>query len=297
MAITIPLAEFFLQEHVIRPIGGRMLTLGRQTISITEAQLRQLLSAYKLPQPDGSLKLDTLTVQSAHGEGYISDGAFFRAFCGQAPQVLDVTDYEGATVLHDMCQPVPAALAGKFDFIFNGSILDNVFDPAMALRNMSRMLTPGGRVMHIEMASRLAFEYLIHGADWFLDYYVFNGFADCKVYVVLFDDVDALMHGPWEVFAYFPKPDGEVFNLKDLIKAHAAIVVVAEKGTGSTTDASPVQYHYRGSEHHAQWQQKYQAMTQGAKRPFYGFGQPNWQPTGSEAGFASCGKAGQLGKQ
>lgn len=293
MAITVPLAEFFFQEHAHRPITGRFLTLGRQTISINEAQLRRMLKTYGIAQPEGAMEMDTVTVQSAHGEGYITDSAFFRSFCGMVPEVLDVTNYEGATILHDMCTPLPDALEGQFDFIYNGSILDNVFDPAMALRNMSRMLAPGGRVMHIEMASRLAFEYLIHGGDWFLDYYVVNEFADCKIYVVLFKDVNGLMHGPWDVYAYFPHKDGRAFNFKDLVTEHAAVVVVAEKGKASTYDRSPVQQHYRAPHHHDEWVRKYTAMMTNNPRRFYGFeGRPAWNPHGSEAGFAKCGRAG-----
>jgi SAM-dependent methyltransferase len=60
-------------------------------------------------------------------------------------ETMDVSDYEGATILHDMNEPVPEALHGQFDFIFDGGTIEHVFDVATALKNVFHMLRPGGR--------------------------------------------------------------------------------------------------------------------------------------------------------
>jgi hypothetical protein len=103
-------------------------------------------------------------------------------------------------------------------------VLDNIFDPAQALRNITELLALNGRVIHIEMASNLAYEYLIFSTDWFLDFYVVNDFADCRVYVCTFKSVEELLYGPWEVYAYLPSPDGHASSLRHLGYEQAVVV-------------------------------------------------------------------------
>src|SRR5688572_28944649 len=96
---------------------------------------------------------------------------------------LDVTDYERADIVHDLGYSVPDTLHERFDFIYNGGCLDNMFNPGMAMINFSKMLRPGGRVVCMEAASSWCAPYIIYSPGWFSDYYVANGFADCKVYL------------------------------------------------------------------------------------------------------------------
>ena len=248
MTISAPLIELFVQEHQFRPWRGRLLTLGRQTILVDAARLQTLLTGYGIAWDPTLATYDSTTVQAvqAPGKEYVTDAAFFKSFAPEASlDVMDVTDYEGANLIHNLCEPVPKHFCETYDVIFNGSILDNIFDPAQALRNMSRMLKSGGRVIHIEMASNYAYEYLIYSTDWFIDYYTLNDFRDCRIYVCTFKDGDELMNGPWDVYAYMPKPDGDAYSLRQLGSQQAVVVVIAEKGESSRFDANPVQWCYR----------------------------------------------------
>ncbi|RID93869.1 methyltransferase domain-containing protein [Gemmobacter lutimaris] len=62
-----------------------------------------------------------------------------------AMESLDFSDYEGATILHDLNHPVGEALEGQFDFIYDGGTLEHVFNVPVALQSVFRMLKPGGR--------------------------------------------------------------------------------------------------------------------------------------------------------
>lgn len=248
MTITAPLIELFLQEHKFRPWRGRLLTLGRQTILVDAMRLQSLLSGYGIGWDPAQATYDSKTVQAlqAADSKYVTDTTFFKSFTPEASlDVMDVTDYEGANIIHDLCEPIPQNLCGTYDVIFNGSILDNIFDPAQAMRNMTRMLAPGGRVIHIEMASNYAFEYLIYSTDWFLDYYVLNNFRDCRIYVCTFKDAEEMVNGPWDVYTYMPKPNGDAYSLRSLGYQQAVVIAIAEKGEDSRFDANPVQWCYR----------------------------------------------------
>lgn len=71
------------------------------------------------------------------------------------------------------------------DFIVDGSTLDNVFDPAMVVRNFADILRPGGRLITTNVFGNYHEPYVILPPLWFLDYFVANAFADCKVYILV----------------------------------------------------------------------------------------------------------------
>ena len=76
----------------------------------------------------------------------ISDESFFGAFSTANYEVADISPYEAADYIFDICEGVPDDMIGQFDFIVDGGSLDNVFDPLSMLRNMAKMLKPGGRM-------------------------------------------------------------------------------------------------------------------------------------------------------
>ena len=290
MGLPAPLINFFLKENQYMPISGNLLTLGRQTILCSPQNLAKKLKQFNIRWDLASATLDRTTTQALSSkECYIDDNSFFGSFGKINLNVLDITNYEGATIIHDMSLPVPNELKNKYDFIFNGSILDNMFDPAQAMRNITEMLSSNGRVLHIEMASNLAFEYVIFSVDWFLDYYVVNDFLDCTVYVCEFKDVDSLCRGPWRIFYYNPKADGTAFSLKSLNLTQAVVVVIAEKKPESTSNKSAVQWCYRNDELKKNFVAKLQRMKR--TRPIYNFSSNKNmdQKMCENEGFLDCG--------
>jgi SAM-dependent methyltransferase len=59
-------------------------------------------------------------------------------------EALDYSPFEGAQHIHDLNHPVPDALRGQFDFIYDGGTIEHVFNVAQALENVFVMLRPGG---------------------------------------------------------------------------------------------------------------------------------------------------------
>jgi hypothetical protein len=96
---------------------------------------------------------------------------------------IDHSDYEGAQLLIDLNQPLDSKHEGIGEFIFGGSVGDNVFDVGTYLRNISRLLAPGGRFICHETGRNTHDPYLVFTPSWFFDYFGVNGFSDCKLYV------------------------------------------------------------------------------------------------------------------
>jgi SAM-dependent methyltransferase len=242
------MARFIIREGKHSPIRGSVLLIGRQTVFLTPERFSALMREEGM-QIDSALplSLDTST-QSGAGRGFISDACFFKAFGAATVAAIDVSDYEGAEIVHNLDLPIPAHLEGKFDFICNGSVLDNVFNPIMGLGNISRMLAPGGRVIHFEHASNAVNNaYLQFSPNWFFDYYVVNRFADCKAYIALFHD----LYGSWDFYACLHEGAQKPRLFRSARFAMTA--VIAERAPDSTWDRHPVQGQYRSRENWAEY--------------------------------------------
>ena len=251
MGIPRQLASVILREHRHRPIQGSILSIARQTLYMNAEGALDLvhreLGFRPKVHPEG-LDRDLLT-RGAREKELITDRAFYSLFSEARYHCLDVSAYEGADIVANLCSPLPRELQGRFDFIINGSCLDNIFDPAMALRNMSRLLKPGGRILHFERASRRHHVYVAFALSWFHDYYAINDFADCQAYLVQWDS--NLLESRWDIYRYAPviEQDGRLtyFGQEGYYYPHrdAHALVIAEKGEHSTWDRSPVQFEYR----------------------------------------------------
>jgi SAM-dependent methyltransferase len=252
MGIPSQVARLILREHLYRPITGKLLSIGRQTVHLTPRQAKALVEAelgIRLDVDPLTLEVDTST-RGARERGLISDRAFFSLFSDATYHCLDQSNYEGADIVFDLCsQRVPSALEESFDFVIEGSTLDNVFDPAAAIRNLTRVTRPGGRLLHHNRASRRHNVYVAFALSWFHDYYSVNEFADCQVYLAQWDAEQ--LTSRWDFYRYCPlrEHDGvlEFFGQDTWYYPwrHAHAIVIAEKGSRSTSDKHPIQFEYR----------------------------------------------------
>lgn len=247
MAIPQPLAEFICAEHHWQALPKKILLLGRQTMPFNEESLRQLGKKWGLEPIDVQSDNYTTSAINNTDDSFVTDECFFRMLGVNEIHALDHSDFEGADIIADICKPLPEELEGQFEFIFNGSTLDNVFDTAMAIKNIGRLLKPGGRVIHIETATTTRFSYNAISPSWFFDYYAVNGWSDCKIYMGAAGDFSRLISEPWAMLAFNPaysrKPNAFTCDLGNQLGVQ---VILAQKGFESSSDKIPIQAHYRG---------------------------------------------------
>jgi SAM-dependent methyltransferase len=265
MGLSCGAVEIIIQEHLYRPLEGKVLLIGRQNTDIPPKAMINLLKLYGLSprvplviEKPGSLEHDVRTLKRETQR--IADISVFHALADCQVMALDVSDYEGAEVIHDMNTPVPDSLKDQFDFIFDGSCMDNIFDGPQVLRNMSAMLRPGGRMVLYNASNSARTGYLQYSPDWFIDFFAINNYADCKIYVHEFleghEDVPGT--GP---ASGLPPQNGAFWHFDPLVvyhgqkgyqnseisdEGHRYVYVVAEKAEDSTSTAAPCQMHYRG---------------------------------------------------
>lgn len=264
MGISAHLALMLLQEHKYKPITGRVLFIGRQTFNMDIDHAAALVESTLGSSRDVTASvLDTRTrasKQEAKGveENLISDKSFFSLFSDAEIVAVDVTDYEEADIIHDMTQPLPDHMIGAYDFVINGSCLDNIFDPAAAQRNFGRCLKSNGRLFQVECGSSFSSAYVMFSPEWFYDFYLYNHWHDAKIYVCRTGEHQAgLQHtsSPWDI--YYWNPIRKFFDQKKQeesvayktkarwIQGLEMIVSIAERGENGTVDQAPIQAAYR----------------------------------------------------
>jgi hypothetical protein len=132
MGIDIHSADFLRSQTKRGLILGRLLTLGHQSVSMDREYYRSLLASLGVPCQNSIFADD-----------------FFRALGAKSVDVMDLSDYEGANILHDLNEPVGNDLLEKFDCVFDGGALEHVFNLPQALKNCLEMVRVGGHFMSI----------------------------------------------------------------------------------------------------------------------------------------------------
>jgi SAM-dependent methyltransferase len=151
MGVTAPIAEFLVEARLAGGPLGRTLTLGHQALFVSPRRLQRLLADNGL-WPEGTPR-EAFLASFTGATAYVDP--FLRALGASEVDVLDVSDYEGAQVLHDLNEPIPDGLKGTYDTVFDGGTLEHVFHYPTALRSCMELLRPGGRLVTTVVANQV----------------------------------------------------------------------------------------------------------------------------------------------
>ncbi len=241
MGLVPEIMKFIVNEHLRKPLLPKILSLGRQNIYATLDEAITLMQA--LGHTPHNIIYDTSihTAIPGHDKKYISDTTFFKMLAGPdiLLEALDISDFEGADIVHNMNFPIPEAMRGKYSFIIDAGTSEHVFNLPQSLNNISDMLETGGRVMHILPCN----QYVNHGfyqfsPTTFFDYYATNGFSDVRVTTVA--------HSTENIFSQLIPL--EIIPVSERIVTPAEYsltqIVTAVKTQVSTNSQSPVQSEY-----------------------------------------------------
>lgn len=128
----------FLRYAKDRKFFGDTLTVGRQGLHVVEKVVKDLI------KPKSTYKND------AYCESLLTE--YFGA---TSVQSIDHSDYERATHIHNMNEPIPQNLRSKYDTVIDGGCLEHIYNAPQALNNCSQFLRPGGQIIHMLPANNL----------------------------------------------------------------------------------------------------------------------------------------------
>jgi SAM-dependent methyltransferase len=139
MGLDINAVQFLIAARKEGVEFGDVLTIGRQDLNVYPAKMRAELGKHGYPTD--------AFAEGAKDTGYAEP--VFRALGAKKVSSLDVSDFEGAEVVHDLNKPLPEQFKERFDLVYDGGTLEHVFNFPLALQNCMEMLRPGGMLfMH-----------------------------------------------------------------------------------------------------------------------------------------------------
>lgn len=169
MGIDLPAFEFLLKAHTEFGDFGSTVVLGRQRLLMRNeaerARFGPVLARYR---PD--LSLDDIADENVD--------RLIAALGGTPYQVMDNSAYEGAEVIHDLNEPLPAGLKGKFDTVIDVGTLEHVFNIAEAMKSMADAVAVGGQFLCLNIANH----HLGHGFWQFSPEVFFRTFCPAHGY-------------------------------------------------------------------------------------------------------------------
>jgi SAM-dependent methyltransferase len=125
-----------------------VLTIGRQWLHIRERELRRLLRRHGISLSARQTR-EFFTAEKGYCEPLL------KLLGAAQVDSIDASSYEGASIVHDMNQPLPEAHRDKYSMVIDGGSLEHVFDYPTALRNCMEAVAPGGHFVGVTPANNL----------------------------------------------------------------------------------------------------------------------------------------------
>ncbi|GAB4520528.1 MAG: hypothetical protein Tsb0013_24120 [Phycisphaerales bacterium] len=192
--------------------GERACTLGRLNLHVSPADCKMMCSRF------------------GYDEGYerwlnpkpVYSDDLFRMLGSTDVHTMDVSDYEGAAITHDLNTPLPSEHDQAYDTVFDGGTLEHVFNFSEALRSAMRLVKVGGNFFtHQVMNNMLGHGFYCLGPEVF-----FRALSPENGFEVL--NVRIHERYPWAPFRRCPDPKDlksrlrmTQFGLESMILVHA----------------------------------------------------------------------------
>jgi hypothetical protein len=170
-------AAFYLDARARGVAFGRTLTLGRQRLYVSPAEVRQLASRYRPELRDQIADLRA---------GEPADAFLHRFLDVRELIALDHSGYEGAALTHDLNQPLPARLHEQFDTVIDSGTLEHVFNLPIAVASCMQLVKRGGTLFLSAPANNLCGHgfYQFSPELWFRLFDNANGFTLTRLVLV-----------------------------------------------------------------------------------------------------------------
>ncbi len=222
MSFTATDLRFLLSAEYLGFSGKKVCTLGRLSLFGTQAAFAKILKEYAKPQ---------FLLPSGRDEWFAED---ILCPLGFEVDSIDASKYEGATVVHDLNQPLSESMGGQYDLVFDGGTLEHIFNFPIAMQSVMRMLKVGGHVLMNVPTNN----YCGHGFYQFSPELFFrlfspdNGFEVVRVYM-------QAPGGPYHVI------DPAIIRRRvTLVNSEATLLLVHAKKITETPISNPQQSDY-----------------------------------------------------
>lgn len=214
MAINDTILKILFYSKTLGVRFDEVMMLGRQTLYATKEKTKETIEKYGTNVKD----ITEVDFKNEYSE------PVFQLLGAVKIDSMDLSDYEKASIIHDLNDPVPGELKNKYSVVFDGGTLEHIFNFPVAIKNSMEMLKPGGHFIAVTPANNQ----MGHGFYQFspeLFYRIFsesNGFRMVKMLIYL--SVDSMSH-------WYEVRDPKDVNSRVVLTNNypVSLIVIAEK--------------------------------------------------------------------
>ncbi|WP_375402485.1 hypothetical protein [uncultured Sphingomonas sp.] len=116
------------------------LTIGRQDVLATPDQAASVFARF-------GEKITDHEARTMSGKDDPFSDALFRKLGARSVDAMDISDFEGATLIHDLNRPLPPDQSRRFSLVFDGGTLEHVFANTTALATYMSLVEVGGHLI------------------------------------------------------------------------------------------------------------------------------------------------------
>jgi hypothetical protein len=156
----------------------RVLSLGYPDILAAPDELAALFGAQLVPA--FQYREDSAEIARWHGLPEtvpIVEAQNFFALLGYDLEVLDVVKVRGGEMVHDLNQPLPAELQGRYALVIDPGTLEHCFNIAQAAKNVAELVAMGGCAFHANPLNMFNHGFYNLNPTWYHDFYRASGFS------------------------------------------------------------------------------------------------------------------------
>lgn len=169
MAINKAAASLLFELKTTQTIHGTICQLGKQTILVSTDIIREVAKDFGFESKATNEKLPWT--------GNAEDDYLFRTLGYEKVESIDTDGFENATYILDLNMEVSAEFHNRFDAIYDGGTLEHIFNLQQALKNIYKMLKPGGLIMHLSPShNHVDHGFYMFSPTFFNDYYRANNY-------------------------------------------------------------------------------------------------------------------------
>lgn len=143
MGVQPATVALLFEAHRLGVNFNETLTLGRQDLLCSPPYLARVFKKFNL-WPSGMSEEEF--EKRIHRNPYLADPVF-SLLGAKSVSALDFSDFEGANIIHDLNLPLPTELREKFDVVFDGGLLEHVFNFPTAMKSVMELTRVGGHLL------------------------------------------------------------------------------------------------------------------------------------------------------
>lgn len=190
MGFNIKTTELLIHCKKLGVDFSEVVTIGRQQMNGSYLIFKKFFKEYGISDSDF---VDLMSRENRYSEGFLTWLGARRI------DSIDASNYESASIIHDMNLPIPALLHKSYSLVIDSGSLEHIFNFPQAIRNCMELVKVGGHMIGVTPSNN----FLGHGFYQFSPELFFRIFSESNGFRIR------------KMWLFFPHQNSPVYEVSD----------------------------------------------------------------------------------